>query len=124
MHPDTQSLLAHGTHGGDPVQVPRRLRGRLFVEAGGLCHLAQHLLVAQILPRDEEDVVRRLAVRSAASSFFGEGVERQGERGAGLVGGDVDLDPVVLGEPVDVVAPVVADVLAARCGQRRRGRPD
>ncbi len=87
-------------------------------------YLAQHLLVAQIPPRDEEGVVSRLAVRSAASSFFGEGVERQGERGAGLVGGDVDLDPVVLGEPVDVVAPVVADVLAARLGQRRRGRPE
>ena len=36
----------------------------------------------------------------------------------------MDLDPVVLGEPVDMVAPVVADVLAARLGQRRRGRPE
>jgi hypothetical protein len=41
---------------------------------------------------------------------------RPGERGAGLVGGNVDLDPVVLSEPVDVVAPVVTDALAARLG--------
>jgi hypothetical protein len=51
-------------------------------------------------------------------------VERQGERGAGLVGGNVDLDPAVLGEPVDAVAPVVADVLPAWLGQRRRRRPE
>src|SRR5829696_1824002 len=75
-------------------------------------------LIPQVLPRDEEGLVRRLAMRPAASPFFGEGVERQGERGVGLVGGNVDLGPGVLGEPVDAVAPLVvpsvADVLAAR----------
>src|SRR5215212_7950931 len=43
-------------------------------------------LTPQVLPRDKEGVVRRLAVRPAASPFFGEGVEGRGERGAGLVG--------------------------------------
>src|SRR5215212_8001968 len=41
----------------------------------------------QVLPRDKEGVVRRLAVLSAASPFFGEGVEGRDKRGAGLVGG-------------------------------------
>ena len=68
--------------------------------------------------------MRRLAVRSATPQFFCKGVECQGERGAGLVEGNVDLDPVVLSEPVDVVASVVTDLLAARLGQRRRGRPE
>src|SRR5215210_1512066 len=39
------------------------------------------------VPRDEQGVVRRLAVRPAASPFFGEEVEGRDERGAGLVGG-------------------------------------
>ena len=102
-------------------------------------------LIPQVLPRDEEGVVRRLAVRPAASPFFGEGVEGRGERGASLVGGTWISAPwfwASLGELVDAVAPsvapAIADVLAARPaprrrdnaagatppGQRRRGRPE
>src|SRR5215207_11062556 len=84
-------------------------------------------LIPQVLPRDEEGVVRRLAVRPAASPFFGEGVEGRGERGASLVGGTWISAPwfwASLGELVDAVAPsvapAIADVLAARPGQRHR----
>src|SRR5215216_6447519 len=127
VHPGTQSLLAHGARGGDPVQVPRGLR-RLFPEARRPCHPTQTPLIPQVLPRDEEGVVRRLAVRPAASPFFGEGVEGRGERGAGLVGGTWISAPwfwASSGELVDAVAPsvarAVADVLAALPGPRRRG---
>src|SRR5919107_667701 len=82
----------------------------------------------QVLPRDKEGVVRRLAVRPAASPFFGEGVEGRGERGAGLVGGTWISAPwfwASLGELVDAVAPsvapAIADVLAALPGPGRRG---
>src|SRR5215213_2845323 len=81
----------------------------------------------QVLPRDKEGVVRRLAVLSAASPFFGEGVEGRDKRGAGLVGGTWISAPwswASSGELVDAVAPsvapAIADVLAARPGQRRR----
>src|SRR5215210_6239966 len=84
-------------------------------------------LTPQVLPRDKEGVVRRLAVRPAASPFFGEGVEGRGERGAGLVGGTWISAPwfwASSGELVDAVAPsvapAIADVLAARPGQRHR----
>src|SRR5215210_6494369 len=78
-------------------------------------------LTPQVLPRDKEGVVRRLAVLPAASPFFGEGVEGRGERGAGLVGGTWISAPwfwASSGELVDAVAPAIADVLAARPGQR------
>jgi len=120
VHPGTQSLLAHGARGGDPVQVPRGLR-RLFPEARRPCHPTQTPLIPQVLPRDEQGVVRRLAVRPAASPFFGEGVEGRGESGAGLVRGTWISAPwfwASLGELVDAVAPsvarAIADVLAVR----------
>jgi hypothetical protein len=88
-------------------------------------------LTPQVLPRDKEGVVRRLAVRPAASPFFGEGVEGRGKRGAGLVRGTWISAPwfwASSGELVDAVAPsvapAIADVLAAQPGQRRRGRPE
>jgi hypothetical protein len=80
-------------------------------------------LTPQVLPRDKEGVVHRLAVRPAASPFFGEGVEGRGERGAGLVGGTWISTPwfwASSGELIDAVAPAIADVLAARPGQRHR----
>jgi hypothetical protein len=40
VHPGTQSLLAHGARGGDPVRVPRGLR-HLFAEARRPCHPTQ-----------------------------------------------------------------------------------
>src|SRR5919107_2344492 len=46
-----------------------------------------------------------------------------GRAWSGAGRGNVYLDPVVLSEPVDVVAPVVTDVLAARLRQRPRSRP-
>src|SRR5215217_5738947 len=42
VHSGTQSLLAHGARGGDPVRVPRGLR-RLFPEARRPCHPTQTL---------------------------------------------------------------------------------
>ena len=42
VHPGTQSPLAHGARGGDPVRVPRGLR-RLFPEARRPCHPTQTL---------------------------------------------------------------------------------
>src|SRR5215216_740489 len=108
VHPGTQSLLAHGARGGDPVRVLPGLR-RLFPEARRPCHPTQ-TPSPQVLPRDKEGVVRRLAVLSAASPFFGEGVEGRDKRGAGLVGGTWISAPwswASSGELVDAVAPSV-----------------
>src|SRR5215216_5436139 len=80
-------------------------------------------LTPPAVPRDEQGVVRRLAVRPAASPFFGEEVEGRDERGAGLVGGTWISAPwfwASSGELIDAVAPAIADVLAARPGQRHR----
>src|SRR5215212_8730999 len=94
-------------------------------------------LIPQVLPRDKEGVVRRLAVRPAASPFFGEGVEGRGERGAGLVGGTwISAPCVVLGElgrarrrgrAIGRSSDRGCTSGAARAappGQRRRGRPE
>jgi hypothetical protein len=98
-------ILAHGVEeAGDEglVEVERLLFGlrsapAALSEPGGeyirdhwrdhVYELAQNngveIHIPQIRPRHKEGVVRRLAVRSAASPFFGEGAERQGERRAG-----------------------------------------
>src|SRR5215212_5539442 len=68
VHPGTQSLLAHVARGGDPVRVPRGLR-RLFPEARRPLPPHANSLTPQVLPRDKEGVVHRLAVRPAASPF-------------------------------------------------------
>src|SRR5829696_2251143 len=94
--PRSQSLLAHGARGGDPVRVPRGLR-RLFPEARRPCHPTQTLSPLRSYPRQR----RRGAPprgRPAASPFFGEGVEGRGR-------------PELEGEPLDLHQPLVLGLL-------------
>src|SRR5215217_2504516 len=123
VHPGTQSLLAHGARGGDPVRVPPGLR-RLFPEARRPCHPTQTPSPPGPAPRQRRrgapprGALGRVPILRRRSGGPG-----QAWSGAGR--GNVDLGPVVLGELVDAVAPsvapAIADVLAARPGQRRRG---
>src|ERR687893_385380 len=85
--------------------------------------LAKHGVIADVQDLDEEGAVGCVPKRPALSVPHRAAVEGEGQRRAGLVAGDVDLDPVPACEPINLPAPVAPYVLPARLGQGRRSRP-
>ena len=96
VHPGTQSLLAHGARGGDPVRVPPGLR-RLFPEARRPCHPTQTPSPPGPAPRQRR---RGAPPRGALGRvpIFRRRSGGPGQAWSGAGRGNVDLGPVVLGE--------------------------